>query len=222
MPDKKYTDAWAERVNFSTLRDCVFIHVPKAAGSSVAQLLELPASSHLTFAELEKTKFYRRHPGLMVFAVVRNPLMRFISLYHYARMPVSSYHNNIDPGKGLYGAHLDYQTLSGVGLDEAVDLLVAGELVHDSRWNQWMPQVGWTRSSSMLVDSRIHVIRLESLQLGLEQLFGVQGMDLPRLNPSTTSGKTEMLSSPQMAKLIDYYYDDYVSFGYGTDALVNG
>lgn len=221
-------EARRENVNYSSLYHCIFIHIPKAAGSSVARLLSLSTSAHLTYSELRQTSFFRSYPDIPVFTVCRNPIDRFISLYYYARMPVSDYHNNLEPSKALYGAHADYRRLANASLDEAVDLLIAGELRHDSRWNHWQPQHRW------IVDRGCHPsieagqiqgpesiplacrVRLERLPHGLACLLGCPVRHLPHANRSHAAplDPPPELSPAYLHKLTEFYQDDYEILGY--------
>ena len=61
---------------------CVFIHIPKTAGTSVAQALFGKGSRHVRCIEYEKAnprKFHR----YFKFAFVRSPWIRLYSAYHY-------------------------------------------------------------------------------------------------------------------------------------------
>jgi hypothetical protein len=205
-----YEQAFQERVNYSDRYSCIFIHIPKAAGTTVAHLLGLPASSHLTYRELIQTKFFQHHSQTPIFTVMRDPIARFFSLYYYARMPVSHYHNNIDPAKALYGPHTDYSLLMNASPDEAIDHLIAGRLRHDRRWNQWQPQANWilaTKSDSE--NPRINVLRMESLAAGLQKLLQLNAVKLPHANRSSPTTSSPGLSPESTAKLQAYYSHDY-------------
>ena len=214
MTINQQAEAWLENVNYSEKYNCIFIHIPKTAGSSIAQLLGLSGSSHLTYSELLQTRFYQNHPELPAFAVVRDPLSRFISLNNYARMPISAYHNNIDPAQAPYGAHDDYALLAEASLDQAVAALIAGRLVHDRRWNQWRPQTVWTQAASGQPAPGLQLIHLEHLHQGLEQVLQQPLPPLPRLNPSAGARHSSHPSRRWLKQLVDYYQADYAAFGY--------
>jgi len=61
---------------------CIFVHVPKAAGTSVARALFDSKSRHVGIA-----RYYAFDPafaeGAFKFSFVRNPWDRFLSAYHY-------------------------------------------------------------------------------------------------------------------------------------------
>ena len=62
----------------------IFIHIPKAAGTSVARALFGAASRHVPYGEYERATpdKFRRY---FKFSFVRNPWDRKVSLYHYVR-----------------------------------------------------------------------------------------------------------------------------------------
>ncbi len=205
-----YEQAFRERVNYSDRYRCIFIHIPKAAGTTVAHLLGLPASSHLTYRELIQTEFFQHHSQTPVFTVMRDPIVRFFSLYHYARMPVSHYHNNIEPAKALYGPHTDYPLLMNASPDEAIDHLIAGRLRHDRRWNQWQPQANWiVDTEGATGNARISILRLEALAAGLQQLLQLKTVHVPHTNRSSPTTSSPGLSPEAAAKLRAYYSHDY-------------
>lgn len=63
---------------------CVFIHIPKTAGTSVARALFGTASRHVPCIEYEKAnpRKFRRY---FKFAFVRNPWDRLFSAYHFLK-----------------------------------------------------------------------------------------------------------------------------------------
>lgn len=63
---------------------CIFIHVPKAAGTSINHALYGRTLGHYTISEIE-AKFPRLVEKCFVFSVVRNPYDRLVSAYHFAK-----------------------------------------------------------------------------------------------------------------------------------------
>lgn len=63
---------------------CIFIHIPKTAGTSVARALFGSTSRHVPCIEYEKanSKKFRRY---FKFAFVRNPWDRLFSAYHFLK-----------------------------------------------------------------------------------------------------------------------------------------
>merc|ERR1712146_625110 len=68
-----------------TKQGCIFVHVPKCAGTSIEGLLynvKIPASQHFTARELRRM-WPSKFKALPSFAILRNPLERAISAYKY-------------------------------------------------------------------------------------------------------------------------------------------
>jgi hypothetical protein len=200
-------------VNYSKTFNIIFIHIPKNGGTSVCRLLEIANSNHHTYQEYHASSFRVEHPLVQTFAIVRNPIDRFISLYKYARMPVSYYHNNISPELAKYGKHQDYEVLREVPIDSAVKLLHEGKLKHDASWLHWQPQVNWLTSSSSKQVGVNRLIRLEELHSQLPLVLGKTKFSVPVINNSY-SKENIVLSSQSVKALREYYADDYSILGY--------
>lgn len=63
---------------------CIFIHIPKAAGSSIAQALFGANSRHLRYTEYEKANSKKFH-SYFKFSFVRNPWSRLYSAYSFLK-----------------------------------------------------------------------------------------------------------------------------------------
>lgn len=72
--------------NFSE-KGVLFIHIPKAAGSSIRDSLDLKMKTeavHLRIKDYQNLHFFRKKiPNYFIFAFVRNPFTRFLSGYYY-------------------------------------------------------------------------------------------------------------------------------------------
>ena len=62
----------------------VFLHIPKAAGTSVCSALYGGRVGHFTLAEVRRARRYARVRHLPGFTIVRDPLSRLLSSYRYA------------------------------------------------------------------------------------------------------------------------------------------
>lgn len=60
-----------------------FIHIPKAAGTSICSTLRMPDPGHLLFKEMKNTTA-RELAKKRCFMIVRDPLERLVSTYNYA------------------------------------------------------------------------------------------------------------------------------------------
>ena len=79
-----------------------FVHVPKNAGTSVREALDMKTLGHRTWKYRED-----HYPDFVSFAIVRNPWDRFVSSFAYAKMEESMYH-----GEGKFTRyHPDFKFL---------------------------------------------------------------------------------------------------------------
>lgn len=206
-------------INVSHRYGVIFIHIPKNAGTSVAQALDLKESSHHTARQIKKIcpeefdRFFK-------FSFVRNPWDRFLSLYNYARLDESAYHSSIRPEKALYGKHRDYDLLRSASLQECALYLVEGKLQHDEGWNHWMPQAQWITNDDgkLIVD---YVGRFESIEKDFEVVSKKVGLKrrIPIKNSSSKRKREEKsyreYFDAETQKIIhEYYKIDIELFGY--------
>ena len=200
----------------------VFIHIPKNAGSSVAEALEQDMSWHYT------AEAYRRMMGRPAywirfsFAFVRNPWDRFLSLYRYARLEESRYHSAIDPESAPYGKHEDYDLLQGASVEDCARHLQEGRLQHDDFINHWRPQSDWITDGDGLVIVDF-VGRVESIDEDFQRVANRLDLPVDSLPVTNTSDGTASSSSrdyrtafTDTARRIvgDFYQEDIKQWGY--------
>ncbi len=193
-----------------------FIHIPKNAGTSIVKALNIRPVSHITAKEILESSDKQRYLNSYSFCVVRHPYNRFISLYNYAKMEKSYYHDNIEPKNSIYGEHLDYKTLKNASIEECAELLLKGKLKHDLVWNHWRPQSSWVYDETfknLLVDRVFHLEKIEELYdsniINLKK-------KVPQLNTSSTSINIGDLDNNTKEILVNYYKKDFELFNYKT------
>lgn len=170
-------------INISHTHKCIFIHIPRVAGTSIKEALSLPGRGHLPWQY-----YYLVHPEqwetYTKFAVVRNPWDRVVSAYSYARMEKSYWHDNLN----RLAPHPDYELLSQKTFAECCEILRDERtlLKHEA----WHPQHAWVAKKEngnhrLMVDL---ILRHESLEDDFAvfcERLGIKGIHLPRLNPSS-------------------------------------
>lgn len=190
----------------------IFIHIPKTGGTSIGKALGFKSTSHIKAKEVTHSAPLIK--GKFSFAVVRNPYERFISLYNYARQEVSTYHNNIEPHKALYGIHLDYELLKKSSIEECANYLLEGKLKHDSSWNHWKPQYSWVYyKDKLLVDNIYHLNNLHHLKDDLRRKFNIQ-IQIPYLNSSESNRQNYLLNQRTKRIIEEYYSKDFQLFNF--------
>jgi len=169
-------------INISDRYKCIFIHVPRAAGTSIKEALELSGRGHLPWQY-----YYLVYPeqwqSYVKFSVVRNPWERALSTYCYAKMAKSYWSDNIKH----INPHPDHELLRNKTFDECCEILLNNRnlLKHEA----WHPQYVWIMKRendnyTLMVD---YLLRFENLQHDAMQLFEIlkiKNIKLPRVNPS--------------------------------------
>lgn len=209
--------------NFQKDKNYIFIHIPKAAGTSVSNALGLRESAHAHWVDFARFLGPRKMNRYFVFTFVRNPWARFFSLYNYARMERSHYHSNVTGESSLYGPHLDFETLKDASLRDCAHLLFEGRLRHDKQWNQWRPQVDWLRDDKGEI--RVNYVgRVETLSKDMREIFATIGMsysDPPKMNISNRADYREAYDDETAQLVAKYYAEDIEAFGYTFDDFSN-
>ena len=202
------------RINYN--ENVLFIHIPKNGGTSVLKSLGFENAYHTTANEIHASPYKELLKTKYSFAIVRNPYQRFLSLYNYARMEVSHYHNNLNPELALNGRHLDYEKLKGASVLECAKLLEAGKLEHDKTWNQWEPQYKWIcdNKKQLLIQDYFKLEELPHLETTLKNKFDWD-IVIPNLNKSKKKEETTASLDRQTKSIIENVYRrDFELFDY--------
>ncbi|WP_404481732.1 sulfotransferase [Novosphingobium sp. BL-52-GroH] len=186
------------RERIAAIRDCgvLFIHVPKNAGTSVCESLYGRQIKH------ETVRYYAMVApdvlDLPSFAVVRDPIGRFLSAYRYARNGGTGDRAVARPFNARYRAFR--------GIDDAIDHLACArgpfDIDHIFRPQNWY-----------LTDARGRC-RIDTLvpYEALDQLGDIVGLgdldELPQLN-RCGSAPAPALSPSQEAFVRDFYAADF-------------
>jgi hypothetical protein len=165
---------------------CVFIHVPKSAGTSINYALYGRTLGHYTYAEV-----YERWPCVLeqcyVFSVVRDPYDRLVSAYKFARAGVTKDMGISNPG--FYQTH-EFRSFRSF----VVEWLVYQDL--NTVDHVFRPQYLYLCvSDKVMVD---HVCRLENLSKDLEVVQEKMGRILTVEERNVTSSGENYAN----------YYDD--------------
>lgn len=205
--------------NISYAHDFIFVHIPKNAGTSLSNALNIEVSHHNTVKEYIDLLGAEHYKNMFSFAFVRNPFSRFISLYNYARLDESYYHSSINPEKAIYGKHMDYDLLKGATIEEAANYLKEGRLVHNPPHIQWFPQSFWLKNENGNLDIK-YLGRFEDLDFHLRNICNI--IDIPfipnlqRINVATKSDTlySKLLNHNTRKILEEYYKEDLELFNY--------
>lgn len=194
-----------------------FIHLPKTGGTSIAKTIGLKNYTHIKAWEViasEKKDLLKKNYS---FGVVRNPFDRFLSLYNYARLDQSFYHDNIvEPENSYFPRHLDYKLLKNSSINEAVQFLKEKKLRHDAEWNQWEPQYTWLynkKGRKQLVNKVYKFENLNELKSDLNTM-GFSIKSFPILNTSSKGDYRKLINNDSKKELEEFYKIDLELFNY--------
>ena len=186
-----------ERITTIQRRGVLFIHVPKNAGTSVCHQLYGTQIKH------ETVRYYAsvapRVLDLPSFAILRDPVCRFLSAFAYASNGGTRDRKVARPFNARYRA---FETV-----DDAIDHLATARSPFDID-HIFRPQ-SWYLTDAQ-GDCRVeNLIPYEEID-SLGAIMGLDELDaLPRLNRSNTGTAPIRLNPSQEAFIEDFYAGDY-------------
>lgn len=201
-------------------KEYVFVHIPKNAGSSIAEALEIDKSWHYTAQAYRQMLGRPAYKWRFSFAFVRNPWNRFLSLYRYARLEESLYHSAIDPESAPYGKHEDYDLLQDASVEECAHYLQEGRLKHDDFINHWRPQSDWVTDDGgeIILDFIGQVETIDEDFQTVARQIDLSDGSLPVVNTSdgAPSSREYRSAFTEAARRIvaEYYHEDIERWGY--------
>lgn len=182
---------------------CIFIHIPKNAGTSVSETLEMNTEAGHENWKLAKKRYEDYWKQYLKFTISRNPYERFISCYNYSLTKNSYWHSN--NGNTKYGEHPDYKKIKNMDINLVAKKLYFKEieLKHLGWKNQW-PYI--FENENMKIDK---IIKKENLNEFIENKFG---LILKKLNPSDKIKTSLNLEGIKYIKLL--YNKDFNLLNY--------
>lgn len=201
-------------MNFNSEYKTIFWHVPKTAGRSIGELPFVTLRSHYPIAIAVREQHPEEWESSFKFAFVRNPMDRFVSLYHYFLQPQPRYRRRwTGRNQRLHAIALYCEARGGFASFCAK--------LHKSRIMQrdmhFWPQHRWICDNygCCLMD---FVGRYETLQEDIRQVAGrleVEAPELPHRNPSPHGPWQDYYHTKSRVKLItDFYHEDFAIFNY--------
>lgn len=205
---------WRKRGVYSGYPDrhrCIFIHVPKAAGSGIAAALFGEGSRHVPYFEFEQANAdkFRRY---FKFAFVRNPWDRLVSSYFYLRAGGSGDRDRQWAERNLF----DYPDFKS---------FVHGWLTDEAIWSgiHFVPQHFFICDQSLRVKMDF-VGRFENLAADFKAVAERLNIetDLPHANRSEHRHYTEYYTPALKERVASVYAADIAAFGYGFEPQALG
>lgn len=190
--------------------NCIFVHIPKNAGTSITKAFDLPTSNHYTAKELQWWMGRRSFDRFFSFCIIRNPYDRFLSLYHYARLE-RSIHHSVYP-EDQRRKHSDYELLKSASLNDCADMLVENKLS-----KLWNPQTDWflDDNDEILVNYIGHYETINQDFAFLTQRMCGEVRLLPTINSSQRKVPyTEELTEYARSAVDRFYKRDFKTLNY--------
>jgi hypothetical protein len=192
---------------------CIFIHVPKTAGTSIARAVLRTRTTHIPAARFHAVnagKFSR----YFKFCVVRNPYDRLYSAYEYLRPHV---------GKEKV-ADFVWATQNLAAYD-SFEAFVLAMRDHGARrrimsYTHFRPQHHWVRLPFGPACAMDKVGRYETLADDYREItrrLGAEVPELPRTRKSARGDYRDIYTAPMKAVVAEMYERDLKLFGYGFD-----
>lgn len=189
---------------------CIFVHIPKTAGSSVVLSLFGEGSRHVPYHEYERAnpRKFRRY---FKFAFVRNPWDRLVSSYFYLRNGGSGGHDQVWSGRCLAG-YTDFGSF------------VRGWLTKESIWSwvHFKPQHYFICDANLRVRMDF-VARLETIDTDFRYICERLNIaaELKQTNPSNHRHYSEYYTDELRERVAAVYADDIAIFGYEFNSPVS-
>ncbi len=184
-------------------RKAIFVHIPKAAGSSISKDIFFGKQVGHFYAADYKFLDNQKYNEYFKFTFVRNPYTRFVSAYNYLSAGGG---NTFD--KTFY---LEHQA-SFVSINQFIDDFFAKKEIRN--WIHFVPQ-----SHFLTVNGKVEmdfVGRFEKIDDDITTLKNMISIsfsgDFTKVNRSVN--RNEVLTNKNKEKLYDYYKEDFELFGY--------
>lgn len=183
---------------------CIFIHIPKSAGTSIRQMIGEPTRGRLhvpwwVYRDADPRKFKEYYK----FAFVRDPLDRLISGYNYL----------CDGGNQRDDAEIAHFISEFTDFEDFVNNGLRGSMLitHQIFRPQSFYVCDWF--GRLQVD---FVGKLENMENDLKIVGSALGFssDLVHINASQSTAEKSNLSDAIREKVYDIYKSDYEAFGY--------
>ena len=190
-------------------KKCIFIHIPKTAGTSIEQFLKDNGKNSIDYHGVRDGRSMHHYTAIdfkrelpwhfndyYKFSIVRNPYDRLLSEYYWTPIP----HVGYKSGK-TKAEFLNY-----------VSHIVKNNLFFQNIYNDhFIPQFMFVYDKKLLVD---HIFKFENMNLivdFLKKKLEIEN-DLPILNKSKI--KKEYWNNKQKERIYRIYKNDFILFNY--------
>ena len=180
--------------------DYIFVHINKAAGTSIIKIIGKPFRKHLTAKEIIKVIGQDKWDKAYKFTVVRNPWDKVVSQYKH------NIKNNISNMAKKEISFKDW-VASTYGKNKVE--------YYYNRPQLFLPQVEWLKDFEGKIDLD-KIIRFENLTDEMNQVFNTIGIhqELPHVNKTSKTNYRDFYDEATQKIIADWFHEDIKVFGY--------
>lgn len=205
---REFARAKREQLDLSEnrARNVLFVHVPKCAGTSIAQ--QVPIAHGHRSAQFFKWRDPELFEKAFKFGFVRNPYDRLVSAFHYLRSEKTSVRDG-EFGKRTVGQYADFPDFLQAIKSSGARARIAG-------WVHFLPQTYYLcdRSNNILVD---FVGRTETFNddiLKVNEKSGLDIQNLPGRRVVKRASYKEVYTNDTAKIAEDMFASDFEIFGF--------
>jgi len=185
------------------IKDYIFVHINKTAGTSIIKVIGKPFRKHLTAKEIIKTIGQKKWDNAYKFTVIRNPWGKVVSQYK---------HNIKMNSNNMAKKPIEFKDWVSRTYGKNKDPKYYG------RPQMYLPQVEWLKNYEGKIDVD-KIIRFENLNEGINDVFNTLGIDqqLPHVNKTFKTDYTSFYDKESKKIIEDWFLEDIQVFEYSFD-----
>lgn len=191
-------------------KKCIFVHIPKTAGTSIEQFLRDRGKNHLDFfgvhnnrslqhlTAIELKKIVPIYNTLYKFSMVRNPYDRLLSEYYWTNIPNMGH---------KYGKTKDQF------LQKVINIVINNKYFEHRDNDHFIPQYNFVfNNNELIVDEVFQYEKLKDATNYLKKKLGIN-INFPYLN-KTSATKKDQWTDKQKEIIYKLYNKDFIIFRY--------
>lgn len=199
---KAYSANWENNIHMSGI---VLLHIPKAAGTSICQVIYgTKAGDHRSLRDYQCVFTVNQFENFQIIAVTRDPTSRFLSAFNYLKQGGRNKHDELTRDQFLADSETAY--------DFAVKCCDEPRLLNLLHFR---PQTTFLETSTEDVRGRVHIFRIEEMDEIQKFLSDStqQSVTIPKRN--VTSCDTVSPPSRKLQAVVERLYrSDFAKLGY--------
>jgi len=182
------------------IKDFIFVHINKTAGTSIIKIIGKPFRKHLTAKEIIEVIGQEKWDNAYKFAVVRNPWDKVVSQYK---------HNIKKNVTNMAKKEISFKDWVTCTYGEKKDPN------YYYRPQMFLPQVAWLNNNEEEIDID-QIIQFKNLNSGMHDVFKILGIaqQIPHLNKTSKKDYKKYYDEESKKIIEDWFHEDIAVFGY--------